>query len=181
VLQTNVKQALEADQKTQVAISDRPYFVAGKAVGGTVEPGGPRNNLLPDAQLQDFFVNTLGKEDTRRPRMDMGLGIWTSETRRYYPLALIRERGRAFIDRIDGRSALIYIDPETNSPAAMFVNASRAKFEGNDVHLDNGGLVRSGIMLDHKGKPQEADRPQQIFTRWYGFALTFPGAEVVGQ
>jgi hypothetical protein len=65
VLQTNVQQALEADQKTQVAISDRPYFVAGKAVGGTVGPGGPRNNLLPDAQLEDFFVNTLRKEDNR--------------------------------------------------------------------------------------------------------------------
>ncbi len=76
LLQTNVKQALEADPKTQVAISDRPYFVAGKQVGGTggpPGPGGPRNNLSPEAQLQDFFVSTLGKEDTRRPRMDMGL------------------------------------------------------------------------------------------------------------
>jgi len=184
LLQTNVKQALEADPKTQVAISDRPYYVAGKQVGGTggpPGPGGTRNNLSPEAQLQDFFVSTLGKEDTRRPRMDMGLGVWSDKTRRYYPVALIRERGRAFIDRIDEKSVVIYIDPETKNPAAMFVNASIAKVEANEVRLDNGAVVRSGILLDARGKPQASDRPQQIFTRRYGFALTFPGAEVVGQ
>jgi hypothetical protein len=24
-------------------------------------------------------------------------------------------------------------------------------------------------------------RPQQLFSRWYGFALSFPGTEVYGQ
>jgi hypothetical protein len=28
-----------------------------------------------------------------------------------------------FIDRIDGRSAFVYIDPETNNPAAILINA----------------------------------------------------------
>ena len=128
-----------------------------------------------------MFVETLGKEDTRRPRMDMGLGIWTGKTRRYYPMELIRQRGEAFIDQLDGRSVLIYIDPETSTPTALFVNARNAKLQKNEIRLDNGAVVRSGVLLDGKSKPLTADRPQQIFTRWYGFALTFPGAEVSGQ
>jgi hypothetical protein len=51
-----------------------------------------------------LFSQTLGKEDTRRPRMELDLGIWTSKTHRYYPVSVIRERGRALIDGIDGRA-----------------------------------------------------------------------------
>jgi len=86
-------------------------------------------------------------------------------------------RGRAFIDRIDGTSALIYIDPETSNPAALFVNAKTARFEGNDVRLDNGDVVRSGVLMDRAGKAQTADRPQQMFTRWYGFAPRFTASK----
>ncbi len=184
LLPTNVKEALASDPKIQVAISDRPYYVEGKVVGvtsATPDPGPPRDRLAADAQLNDSFIQTLGKEDTRRPRMEMGLGVWTGKTTRYYPVAVIRDRGRAFIDRIDGKRALIYIDPDTNNPAAMFVNASTAKFQDDDIRLDNGSVVRSGVLLDQRGKPQTARRPQQMFTRWYGFALTFPGAEIFGK
>lgn len=183
LLPTEVKQALDSDPKTQVAISDRPYYVAGKLVGGSgsPDPGGPRNRLAPDAELNSSFIRTLGKEDTRRPRMDMGLGVWTGKTARYYSMSAIRDRGRAFIDRFDGRHTLIYIDPETNNPAAIFVTASTARFQDNEIHLDNGTVVRSGALFDQRGKPQTTRRPQQMFTRWYGFALTFPGTEVFGQ
>ena len=184
LLPTTVKEALESDPKTQVAISDRPYYVAGKLMGGgpgIPDPGAPRNRLAPDAELNISFIQTLGKEDTRRPRMDMGLGVWTEKTTRYYPVAAIRDRGRAFVDRIDGKRALIYIDPETNNPAAIFVTASAARFQDDEIRLDNGTLVRSGVLLDRRGKPEAARRPQQMFTRWYGFALTFPQTEVFGQ
>ena len=183
LLQVNVQQALAVDPNTRIAVSDRPYTAGGKQFGGRagIPGGGGRGAPAENAQLMDMFVQTLGTEDTRRPRMELGLGIWTSKTRRYYPVSAIRERGRAFIDRIDGKSALIYIDPETNNPVALFVNAKTAKLEGGDVRLDNGSVVRSGVLLDRRGRPQKADRPQQIFTRWYGFALTFPGPEIFGQ
>ena len=46
----------------------------------------------------------------------------------------------------------------------------------------NVAIVRSGgVVLDGRGRRQNAERPQQVFTRWYGFALTFPGTEVLGQ
>jgi len=182
LLQMNVQQALTANPKTRVAISDRPYTAGGKQFGTRAGlPGGARGAPSENAQLSSMFSQTLGAEDTRRPRMELGLGIWTSKTHRYYPVAAIRERGQALIDRIDGMTTLIYMDPETSNPAALFVSAKTAKLEAGEVRLDNGSVVRSGVLMDRNGRPQNADRPQQMFTRWYGFALTFPRCEVFGE
>jgi hypothetical protein len=128
-----------------------------------------------------MFVATLGQEDTRRPRMDMGLGVWTNTTRRYYPMDRIREQGNALIDQIDGRKIVVYVDPETFAPAALFVNTATARLENGELRLDSGQVVRSGVLFNARGSRQTAERPQQVFTRWYGYALTFPGAEVFGQ
>jgi Protein of unknown function (DUF3179) len=182
LLQMNVQAALQLDPGMQVAISNRPYFVGDRLLGAAPgAPTGPRRDTLSeDAQLMPMFIETLGKEDTRRPRMDMGLGIWSATGRRYYPMQLIRA-DRALIDRFDGREVLVYIDPETATPAALFVNARQATVQGQEVRLDTGTVVRAGALFDPGGARREAERPQQIFTRWYGFALTFPGAEVYGQ
>ena len=186
LLQMNVKQALATDPKMQIAISDRIYFAGGRQFGSAESPaagrGGRRGNEPnPNAEMTPLFVKTLGKEDQRRPRMELGLGVWTSATRRYYPMERIRERGRAFIDHLDGRKVLIYIDPETNTPGALFVSASSAKVQDDEVHLDNGAVVRGGVFFSCGGKRAATERPDQVFTRWYGFALTFPGCEIFGQ
>jgi hypothetical protein len=186
LLQMNVKQALAMDPKMHVAISDRIYFAGGRQFGSAGSPVAGLTNRRgnepnPSAEMTPLFVKTLGKEDQRRPRMELGLGVWTSTTHRYYPMERIRERGRAFIDQLDGRKVLIYVDPETNTPAALFVSASSAKVEGNEVHFDNGAVVRDGVLFDRGGKRAATERPDQVFTRWYGFALTFPGCEIFGQ
>lgn len=192
-LQMNVSQALEEDPKTEIAISDRVYFAGGKQFGtGGAGFGGGRGRGQaradrgiagpnPDAVMNERFRGTLGTEDERRPRMELGLGIWSAATRRYYPVTRIREKGGAFIDRLDGREVLIYIDGGSNTPAALFVNSATAKMQDDEVSLDNGAVVRSGVLLDRAGKRLAMEYPQQIFTRWYGFALTFPGSEVFGQ
>jgi hypothetical protein len=113
--------------------------------------------------------------------MDMGLGVWTGSTRRYYPLDVIRQRGEAFIDDIEGRTLLVYVDPETFTPAAVFVNSRAAGLQGKEVRLDDGQVLRSGVLFDRGGRRVDTERPQQVFTRWYGFALTFPGTEIFGQ
>jgi hypothetical protein len=191
-LQMNVRQALEQDPKTEIAISDRIYFAAGRqfgTVGGGFGPGrggqgrpdrGPAGPN-PDAVMSDRFKGTLGTEDQRRPRMELGLGVWSTTTRRYYPVTRIKEKGGAFIDRLDGREVLIYIDSESNTPAALFVKSASAKMQDKEVLLDNGAIVRAGVLLDRAGKRLAMEHPQQTFTRWYGFALTFPGSEVFGQ
>ena len=168
LMQMNVEEALEFDPAMQVAISDRPFSGMG------------RNFLSRNAQLMDMFSETLGEEDTRRPRMDMGLGIWTPDTRRYYPMEEIRAHG-AIIDDLDGRGILVYIDSQSATPTALFVDADAATVDGREVLLDSGAVVRSGAQFDADGNRLESERPQQIFTRWYGYALTFPGAEVFGQ
>jgi hypothetical protein len=190
-LQTNVKRALEEDPKTEIAISDRIYFAGGRQFGTAIAtsagrgrgqgaanqgPDGPN----PNATMNDRFAGTLGKEDQRRPRMELGLGVWSSNMRRYYSMARIRDHGGAFLDQLDGRVVLIYIDQESNTPAALFVNSTRATVQNNDIVLDSGAVVRSGVLLDRAGKRIPMERPQQIFTRWYGFALTFPEGEVFG-
>jgi hypothetical protein len=184
LLHMNVKQALAVDPNMQIAISDREYYVGDRRFG--IAPGflggrgaerwAPGN---PNAQIVPAFVPTLGREDTRRPRMDIGLGVWTGSTRRFYPMELLRQRG-AFIDRIEGRNLLVYVEPETATPAAMFVTAKGAAMDRRDVRLDDGSIVRMGILLNRHGKRQNVERPQQLFTRWYGFALTFPGCEIAG-
>jgi hypothetical protein len=185
LLQMNVRQALAVDPKMQIAISDREYFVGDKHFGTAPGFGGGRGAERyaasnRDAQLGPVFVETLGKEDTRRPRMDMGLGVWTNSTHRYYPMDLLHQRGDALIDTIDGRNLLVYLEPEAYTPAAMFVSAKTAVMKGKDVRLEDGTIVHLGVMVGRDGKPRDVDRPQQIFTRWYGFALTFPGCEIAG-
>lgn len=128
-----------------------------------------------------MFIETLGEEDTRRPRMEMGLGIWSQTSRRYYPLDVIRDRGEALIDRIDGRTVLVYLDPETYTPVALFVGSSSAQLVDREVRLDGGQVIRSGVLFDARGARLPIERPQQVFTRWYGFALAFPGTDIYGQ
>src|SRR5579863_7583042 len=88
LLQMNVQQALAGDPKTRVAISDRPYTAGGKQFGRSagIPGGGGRGAPAENAQLSSMFSQTLGTEDTRRPRMELGLGIWTAKTHRYYPV-----------------------------------------------------------------------------------------------
>src|SRR5687767_3747923 len=131
LLHMNVRQALAVDPNMPIAISDREYFVGGRLFGTApgflggrgAERWAPGN---PDAQIVPSFVPTLGREDTRRARMDIGLGVWTGSVRRYYPMEFLRQRGGAFIDQIEGRSMLVYVEPETAAPAAMFVRAKGA-------------------------------------------------------
>jgi len=173
LLQMNVGQALDMNSDIPVAISDRP--IGGRPGGRSI---GPEN---ANAELMQEFSATIGGEDTRRPRMEMGLGIWTDETGRYYPVPTLRDEGRVLIDEFDGRKLLVYLDPSTSTPAAMFVDASAAEIEGRDIVLDNGQIVRSGVLLGADQKALPTDLPLQLFTRWYGFALTFPGPDIYGE
>lgn len=175
IKQMTVEEALEYDPAMQVAISDRPYAGAG---GRSGTPG--QGTLSANAQLMPMFIETLGEEDSRRPRMDIGLGIWTDQTRRYYPMEEVRSRG-PFIDQLDGRDLLVYIEARSATPTAIFVDADSATADGNEIRLDTGAVVRSGAVFGADGNRRPDERPQQVFTRWYGYALTFPGAEVFGQ
>ena len=167
LLQMNVEQALAMDPDMQIAISDRPY-------GGNA----PIGQNSGEAKLMDMFEQTLGAEDTRRPRMEMGLGIWTEKTRRFYPVNTLREKGKAVVDEIDGKNILVYLDPVTSTPGAIYVDVGNAKLDDKDILLGNGQIVRSGLLLDKDNNQLKVERPNRIFTRWYGYSLTFPDPEI---
>jgi hypothetical protein len=93
----------------------------------------------------------------------------------------IRASGGAFIDQVDGRNVLVFIERRSATPMALFVDARTATVDGNEVVLDSGVFIRSGMLYDANGMQLERELPQQIFTRWYGYVLTFPEAEVYGQ
>src|SRR5688572_1038037 len=149
-LQMNVGRALAMDPKVRVAISDRMYFAAGRLHGtargflvDTHDNASSRNEAArqasirstrtaadPRAVLSDVFASTLGVEDRRRSRMDLGLGIWSGVVSRFYPLEQIRQSGGAIIDRINGRRVLVHVDPEVHIPVALFVESTRARMDG---------------------------------------------------
>ncbi|MBL4819515.1 MAG: DUF3179 domain-containing protein [Gammaproteobacteria bacterium] len=173
LLQMNVAQAMAMDSDMVIAISDRPYK------NGTGFTNGRWNPENLDAKLMPAFVETLGDEDERLDRMAMGLGIWTDDTRRYYPTETIRARGKYLVDEIEGRKLLIVLDPLTSTPTALYWNTDEATIEGRDILLDDGFKISNGVLYDSEGELVEVERPQQLFTRWYGFALTFPGSEII--
>lgn len=188
-LQVSVRQALAMDPATQIAISNRPYAVNGRHVGppGPIGASGrigpPGTGAEPpaaDRGLSSGFINTLATEDSRLTRMELGLGLVTDRTVRFYPMSVIRQRG-AFVDKISGRSVLIFIDQMTFTPAALYVNSSSATVDGETVRLDGGRVVKMGVLFDAGGRQVKAERPQQLFSRWYGFSLTFPKPEIFGQ
>ena len=103
------------------------------------------------------------------------LGIVTDATTRFYPMESVDERG-AVIDELDDRRILVYVDPTTFTPAALFVDARSATLEDREVQLDTGGVVRDGLLYEADGTRADADRPQQFFSRWYGFRPDLPRA-----
>jgi hypothetical protein len=185
VLQLTVKQAMALHPAARIAISDRLYFAGGRRHGsreGIALLG--RVHARPGdraGRLSNVFAATLGQEDTRRPRMDIGLGIWSEAGSRYYPRDVIRRNGGALIDRVDGKSLLVYLDPVTSTPAAIFVDGTSARIDRSTVRLDTRQSVRDGVLFDSQGRRMTAERPLQVFSRWYGFALTFPATTIYGE
>ena len=55
------------------------------------------------------------------------------------------------------------------------------EWDGNELGFGGGTYVENGVMRGaEEGRP-DPPRPLQIFTRCYGFSLTFPGTEIYGE
>lgn len=130
------------------------------------------------ARLSGFFKGTMGSADDRVEEMDVGLGIWTEDEKRYYSMNTVTEQGKFVIDQFGGRSIAVYFDPTAHAMAATYTNATSGRWDGDDLVLDDGTIIRNGLLVDGSGERLETERPMQLFTRWYGFALAFPETEV---
>ncbi len=170
-LQMTVAEALVAFPDIPVAISDRP-------IRGEEHRFGPWLARIP--LLGDAFRRTMAPEDTRRPTMDIGLAIWNDRVQRYYPMEVIGANDNVIIDELDGRRVAIFYAIDARAPAAVYVDARSASWNGRVLTFDNGYRVEAGLLYDAQGVRTEMRRPLQMFTRWYGYALTFPKTEVYG-
>jgi hypothetical protein len=168
----NIAQALATYPDAQIAIS-RQSLVQRLMIFFMERGRRSRRGVLPPG-----FKKTMGEEDKRRPRMDLGLGVWSVRTNRYYPLECLRAHDGALIDDFEGQRLLIYIDPISSTPTALYTNANACSWQGDDLHLDTGETVSEGKFSDGQGGAWTVTRPMQLFTRWYGFAYTFPGCEI---
>lgn len=133
--------------------------------------------LNQDLQLSERALNTLEFDDNRLPRFDMGLGIWTDKTKKFYPYRKILLEN-ALIDSIDGRQILIYVSPIGVAPEAIYTTATQFEWIDDVLKLNNGQTIQSGVLYDSSGVVVQAERPQQLFQRWYSFSLLFDKCEI---
>jgi len=167
--QTTAAAALDAWPEARIAISGRSMQLdQGPSM---MRDEGPR-------QLMPFFVNTLGEEDTRRPRMELGLGIWTADESMYFPLDALRAASGFVLGRLGARNVVVVLDPVSRVPAAFYTDATEAHGHGDHLHFDNGLTYTNGVFQDAAEQRVDPERPLQLFTRWYGFSFTFPGSAI---
>jgi len=99
---------------------------------------------LMDGRLPPGFRKTMAPTDGRLPEMEMGLGVVTDQTQRFYPMSAI---GSQLDDTLDGRAIQLSLGLDS-VPTAVW--------SGDET------------------------RPTQLFSRWYGFSLTYPECEIYG-
>ncbi len=169
LLHMSVDQALNVYDELEIAISDRP-------IRGSRSRWWPLAESVP--ALPDRLRNTMAGEDTRRPTMDVGLGVWNQNVQRYYPMELVTASNDYVIDEFDSRRLLIYFDPAGHALSALYTQATSAEWREKELVLNTGEFIRGGALYGSGGNRLEAERPMQLFTRWYGYALTFPTTEI---
>lgn len=135
-----------------------------------------------ESQIEsDGAQSTMGtKVDERLHRMTLGIGVWTEDTSRFYPLREIFNKHNALIDEVGVRKVLVYIEPGTAVPFVFYVDADNAIWDRNTIDLGNGQRIIETAMLNAEGKRVPLDYPSQLFARWYSFAIAFPGSQISG-
>ncbi len=173
LMQTTVAQVLGQDSEALVALSDQALRTNEQMATGS---------LLSRmrAGLSRMFSATVDEEDNRRPTMDLGMGIWDGDEARYYPYDLITTNGNAVLDELAGRPLVVYLDPSAYALAAAYVDTDGITWEEKVLRFSDGSYIEGGVFHDASGERAQIERPLQVFTRWYGFALTFPETEIWG-
>ena len=172
--QTTVAQILGQDPDAYVAISDQAMRRnESLALDGLLARIGGR--------LSRMFRATVKEEDDRLPTMDLGMGIWDGEEARYYPYERIVANGNAVLDDFEGRQVVVYLDPSAYALAAGYIETDGISWEEDVLRFSDGSYIEGGVFHDASGERAQIERPRQVFTRWYGFSLTFPDTDIYGR
>jgi Protein of unknown function (DUF3179) len=137
-----------------------------------------RRMLRPTGYMPGAFRLSMTKRDKRLPELELGLGIWMNGQARFYPMKAIKSQNNALIDTLGQQQIVVYIDPATGTPAAHRCTAQIQGWDGDMLALDSGERIRNGCVLTAASELQPLDRPNQQFTRWYGFSYLFPACEI---
>jgi hypothetical protein len=174
LLHSRAGQVLASHPDALVALSDRSLRSDEDLATG---------NLLSrvGGQLSRMFRSTVDEEDARLPTMDLGMGIWQGEEARYYSYKRVVEEDKAILDTFQGRQTLVFLDPSSYVLSSFHVDADSVWWDDKVLRLSDGQYIEGSVLYDPDGTRANASRPLQIFTRWYGFALTFPNAEIYGE
>ncbi|MBX3081282.1 MAG: DUF3179 domain-containing protein [Anaerolineae bacterium] len=125
------------------------------------------------------IVATIAREDTRRPRFELGLGVLTTEHSLFIPLEVLYAHNSALTTEFEGRPLLVYQLPDAIAPVAAYAKSRRAELERDVLRLDSGVYIQNDLYYTADGRSQVLMRPTQLLMRWYGFALTFPGCDIL--
>ncbi len=172
--QTTVAQILEQDPDALVALSDQAL-----RPNESFQLGGLLGRI--GGRLSRMFRATVKEEDDRLPTMDLGMGLWDGEAARYYPYERIVANGKAVLDDFDGRQVVVYLDPSAYALAAAYTDTDDISWEEDVLRFSDGSYFEGGVFHDASGERAQIERPRQVFTRWYGFSLTFPDTGIYGR
>lgn len=124
------------------------------------------------------FRLSMGKQDTRLPELQLGLGVWSSGRARFYSLQALEENNRAVIDRMGEENLVIFVDPVAHVPMAHRSDARTCEWDADTLVLDTGERIRNGYVEKAASGRSPLDSPDQQFVRWYAFAYKFPDCEI---
>ncbi len=130
------------------------------------------------SRVAGTILTTVEKDDDRRPRFELGLGIWNGNKSQFYPLIMLYDHNNAWFSTFNGQRTLVYQAPEAVSPVAVYTNADSARWEGDTLRFSDGTHLKDDALYSADGEKLTLTRPSQLLMRWYGFALTFPGTDV---
>ena len=134
----------------------------------------PDKGGMPLPPIRKF----LDPQDKRLSQMELGLGIWEGDSANFYQRSTLLANNRAIIDTIDNHRILVYIDPQTHTPTAIYSNALSFWWTGDILHLNSGAKIENGNYYNKNGEKIKIEYPRQVFTRWYGFAYTFKDCHI---
>jgi Protein of unknown function (DUF3179) len=137
-----------------------------------------RRMLRPTGYMPGAFRLSMTKRDKRLPELELGMGIWMNGQARFYPMRTIKGQQNALVDTLNQQQIVVYIDPVSGAPAAHCSAAQVAGWDGETLVLDSGERIRNGYVLNAASEQHPLDRPNQQFTRWYGFSYMFPACEI---
>lgn len=136
---------------------------------------------LPENPNYGDGLNGTGAiTDDRLPRHDMGLGLWTATTTRYYSILELYENDGLIVDTVDGRTVIVTVDPDIGLPTAFYSDVDNVSKSYDKILLGDDTYYSKGMIYVNNERAR-MERPNHNAIRWYAFSALFPNCEIYGR